>query len=144
MKNATIKSTRLGLEDNGVFTAYIFLEGHGFGGGFGGYVLGEHAESWVLGVLRCAGVDKWEDLPGKLVRVEDLAFGDQFKRIWHVTADDIYFDADCWSDRATERPEFNRQTLVDLCLRAARDDTEDVNFRVAALKSLGDLAARID
>ena len=81
--NARINSTMLGIEDHGIFTAWLTLSGEGWGQGFGGYaldsydaVLGRRIDSngygleFVRGVMRAVGVDSWEKLKGSLVRVE--------------------------------------------------------------------------
>lgn len=82
----TIKRTTLGLEDHGVWTAYLHCEGDGSGIGVGGYVLDSRpAEStWgdgkrrhgtafgmdhIMALTQTVGVDDWEQLPGRKVYV---------------------------------------------------------------------------
>lgn len=76
-KNAKIESTRLGF-DRGVFlTLWLHLDYGGSGQGAGGYVLGKESdakgEGCSIGVISAllgvVGVEKWEDLPGKHIRV---------------------------------------------------------------------------
>ena len=69
-KNALIKSTSLGYEDHGMFTGYLHLEYDGGGQGFGGYVLsGAYLDAFLQRTLKVAGVEKWEDLSGRCIRV---------------------------------------------------------------------------
>lgn len=66
----------LGSEDRGIFTFMINFEFEGGGQGFGGYVLGgEYTNTVIKGILYVVGVDKWEDLKGKYVRIEGEKFG---------------------------------------------------------------------
>lgn len=83
--NAKIESTMLGLEDHGIMTAYLNLDYGGSGQGFGGYGFCQPIKDeagkflcrrgtaygceWIRRVLEVVGVEKWEDLPGKYVRV---------------------------------------------------------------------------
>lgn len=83
-KNATIESTHLGVEDHGIMTCYLHLKYHGSGQGFGGYALdrqnGErdtksrrigtaYGCEFIKRILETVGVDRWEKLPGKHIRV---------------------------------------------------------------------------
>ena len=74
-RNARIKSTFLGIEDHGITTAMLHLEYAGGGQGFGGYGLGNHEKPvphcglFIRRVLEVVGVDSWEKLLGKHVRV---------------------------------------------------------------------------
>ena len=101
IKNAQITNTMLGIEDHNCLTWWIHLNGPGWGQGFGGrawdYVKdGKTIPSADFGstireVLEAVGVEKWEDLPNKYVRVESdhrLIY-----RIGHITED-------CWATGA--------------------------------------------
>lgn len=83
IKNAQITSTMLGREDHGIMTFMIFVEFGSYGQGIGGYAIdsydcvakkrvftarGLEAISKILDVV---GVDKWEDLKGKYIRIKD-------------------------------------------------------------------------
>jgi len=70
--NAQIESTSLGGYDGigSHLTAYLYLKYDGGGQGFGGYVLGgEYAWRFISRVLEVVGVERWEQLKGKYVRV---------------------------------------------------------------------------
>ena len=89
--NAKIKSTMLGYEDHGIMTCYIQLEQECTGQAFGGYRLDapKNADSymgtfWIERVLKTVGVQKWEDLVGKYIRVDGEEFG-EIRGIGHIT-----------------------------------------------------------
>lgn len=77
-KNARIRSTFLGVEDHGFLTAFIQLDYGDASQSYGGYGLGvpstgkftPSCSMFICGVLRVIGVEKWEDLAGKNVRVK--------------------------------------------------------------------------
>lgn len=82
IQNAEIKSTMLGYEDHGILTWFLHLNFGGSGQGFGGYAMDSYSKtkekripSEILGVhlqqiLEVVGVEKWEDLEGKHVRIK--------------------------------------------------------------------------
>jgi len=82
IKNATIRSTMLGIEDHEIMTAYLQLDYGGSGQGFGGYgfssfnkdtnkmIPNKYGTQFIMRVLEVVGVKKWEDLKGKHIRVE--------------------------------------------------------------------------
>lgn len=82
IENALIESTYFGGEDHGIMTAYLYLKYDMGGQGFGGYGLDMYNEKtkeregtaygleFVRRVLETVGVKRWEDLPGKYIRVE--------------------------------------------------------------------------
>ena len=83
-KNAVIQSTQLGKEDHGIMSFMLTLDYGGSGQGAGGYALdtpikkgGKFVKrigsaagmSLIMAVLQVVGVENWEDLPGKNIRV---------------------------------------------------------------------------
>lgn len=98
--NCQIESTMLGVEDHGIMSAWLYLKGDGWGQGFGGWALDgkpfgdthvrqPHAAcgAFVAGVLNALELTKWEDLPGKHVRIRREhskveAIGHIFKDKW--------------------------------------------------------------
>jgi hypothetical protein len=95
--NAKIASTSLGDADYGIFTAWLHLEGHGWGVGFGGYGLDEYDKAssqrvdktgagleFIRAILDTLEVDTWEELPGKHVRVDSEGVGGRCTRIGHL------------------------------------------------------------
>ena len=94
IRNAQIKSTQLGYIE-GHFTCWLDLKyGPALGQGFGGYCLtprGEesYAAQFVQGVLRAAGVETWEQLPGVYIRAKIVdgliyAIGNIIEDVWFV------------------------------------------------------------
>lgn len=101
-KNAKIKSTMLGIEDHGIMSFYLYLDYGGSTQGAGGYALDTPIKqgntflrrvgtaeglSLIMAILNLVGVGKWEDLPGKFIRVKaDMgkvyAIGNVLKDEW--------------------------------------------------------------
>jgi hypothetical protein len=71
-ENAKITSTFLGREDHGIMTFFLYLEYDRAGQGFGGYSLRNtrFAMKAIDEVLKVVGVNSWEELPNKYIRVE--------------------------------------------------------------------------
>lgn len=71
IENAQIKKAEIFIEDHGILTAFLTL---GFSGGlqqgFGGYNLDKEMSAFVRGVLETVGVQKWDNLSGKIVRIK--------------------------------------------------------------------------
>ena len=87
IENAKITTTLIGLEDHGIFSIAINFEGEGWGQGTGCYYASGDVERWIKGVIDVLGVQSWESLPNKLVRVKRqdgllIAVGDIFKDKW--------------------------------------------------------------
>ena len=107
--NAKIKSTMLGYEDHGILTFMLYLDcGDGTSQGFGGYQLDTpvHHEGHFLGraptkapglilkrILETVGVERWEDLRGKVIRIQrrEEVLHAPITRIGHML-DDKWFD----------------------------------------------------
>jgi hypothetical protein len=81
--NAKIGSTMLGSEDHGILTLFVNVEGDGWGQGFGGYALdgpwderqkirlpSAECGRWINGILNALEIERWEKLPGTIVRVK--------------------------------------------------------------------------
>ena len=108
-RNATIRSTMLGVEDHGIMTFMLDLDYGSSGQGAGGYALDgkprtpsgerrgvEGSIVLIRKILEIVGVEKWEDLPGKHIRVwQDNS---NVYAIGHITKDNClnfqeFFDA---------------------------------------------------
>jgi len=98
-KNAVITKVTLTTEDYGLLSSWITLDYSGAGKGFGGYSLylpksiDHHklrsvAGHWIFRVMEIAGVDSWDELPGKTVRVR--ADRDKVHAIGHIIKDDWF------------------------------------------------------
>ena len=85
IRNGKITETFLGIEDHGIFTFMLYLDYGGSGQGAGGYGLDTPIKvggtfvrrigtaggmSLIMEILSVVGVEKWEDLKGKHIRVK--------------------------------------------------------------------------
>ena len=103
IKNAQITRTMLGREDHGIFTFMIYIKCDSWACGVGGYALDYYDETFdkrvysaksleaVSKVLDVVGVDKWEDLKGKYIRVKDDGWGSTIDEIGNLI-DDKWFN----------------------------------------------------
>ena len=106
IRNAVIESTRLTVADHGVLSSWIYLDYGGAGQGFGGYCLatnpsrkGEKGVTHVCGLylwrlLEIAGVDDYEKLPGRPIRVKAThngitSIGHYLKDDWFTPKEDL-------------------------------------------------------
>lgn len=86
--NALITGTMLGLEGHGIMSSFIYLEFDGGGIGFGGYVLGgKSGIEYIEEILNVVGVDSWEKLKGKHVRVDSEGLGGKALGIGNILKD---------------------------------------------------------
>lgn len=103
-KNVEITDVTLSMS-GGYLRFYVFLEGNGFKGNYGGYVIGHgflgskefSAENGyglvaMMNIMNVVGVENWEDLKGKYCRVKiENGCGDTVKAIGHII-NDQWFD----------------------------------------------------
>jgi hypothetical protein len=109
--NAKITSTKLGIEDHGIMTFWLFLEWNGGGVGFGGYALdewqGERTSSGkrvgigmgmdcIMEIMRIVGVENWEDIKGKHIVVESEGWGGKATGIRNLIKEDLWFRPKEW------------------------------------------------
>jgi len=81
-KNAKITSTMLGIEDHGIMSFMLYLDYGVSVQKAGGYVLDTPIKNFtrrigtaegmslIMEIMKIVGVEKWEDLPGKHIRVK--------------------------------------------------------------------------
>ena len=113
--NAKITSTMLGKEDHGIFTFFLMLEFDSCGCGFGGYALDEYNNTLKKRICTAAGlevinrildvveVDKWEDLPGKYIRIKSNGWGSTIKEIGNIIKDKWFNIEDFFEERETKK-----------------------------------------
>lgn len=103
IRNAVIDSVSLDMGDRGLLTAWLFLDYGGSSQGFGGFALylpksyAHHTLESPAGhfIFRCmevAGVEKWQDLEGKTIRVQldKDGLGGTIQAIGHIVKDDWF------------------------------------------------------
>ena len=110
IKNAQITGTMLGREDHGIFTFMIFVKCEGWECGVGGYALDYYDKELderiysakslkaVSKILDVVGVDNWEDLPGKYIRVKDYGWGTTIHDIGNILEDKWFNIAEFFED----------------------------------------------
>lgn len=90
IENAKITSAFLGYDDHGILTAFLHLRYvGGTEQGFGGYNFNSNgATLFIKGVLEAVGVDEWDKLKGKTIRVDhDM---NKVYKIGHIIEDMWY------------------------------------------------------
>ena len=100
VQNAKITNVSLSMADHGVLTFGVTLEGSGWGVVYGGYCIGHgylgadkfKAESGrgleaMMRIMDVVGVDKWENLVGKYIRVKTEGWGGTVDIIGNILKD---------------------------------------------------------
>lgn len=100
IKNAKITGTMLGREDHGIMTFMIFIDISGGGScGIGGWALDGYdreTKSRVFStksmeaiskILEVVGVERWEHLTGKYIRIKDNGWGKTVDEIGNLMED---------------------------------------------------------
>ena len=97
IENVKITDTFLGREYHGLLTCYLTVEGNGFGVSIGGYCLDQYDEhnnkrvarfELIDRILEVAGVNSWEELQGKHIRVKSNGFGGRVTKIGNLIKED--------------------------------------------------------
>lgn len=92
--NAKISKTYLGFEDHGIYTCYLTLDFDGYVQSFGGYFLESYSDM-IQNILKAVGVDSWESLTGKYVRVKKgTKYSSPIVSIGHIVNDVWYSPED--------------------------------------------------
>lgn len=115
VENGIVESTTLGIEDHGIFTAWLHLTFDGSGQGFGGYALDGVAEGaderpgtafgcdFILSILRTLQVESWEKLPGTPLRVRRDEPSGPIVGIGHFVKDRWFFPATLAEEHRKDR-----------------------------------------
>lgn len=107
IKNALITNVDLSMADHGCLTLAMTLEGGGWGVVYGGYCLGKgylgadddffdgsaSGMEYLIRIMDTVGVEKFQDLKGKYVRVATKGRGSSVKIIGNIIKDK-WFDAE--------------------------------------------------
>lgn len=104
IKNAKITSTSLGYEDHGILTFGLCLDISGGGGVvYGSFALDEYDEEkkkrvcdaksmeCITEIMNVVGVENWEDLKGKYIRIQTNGWGSAIDKIGNLM-EDKWFD----------------------------------------------------
>lgn len=95
--NAKIVNVSISMADHGCLTFDLILNGDGWSCVFGGYMIGsgylgaKDFEGSAIGleammrIMDTVGVERWEDLKDKYVRVQDPGWGGSVKCIGYIT-----------------------------------------------------------
>ena len=106
IENALIENVDLSMADHGCFTLAMTLKGGGWGVVYGGYSLGSGylgadddyftgsaaGMEYLMRIMDIVGVERFQDLKGKYVRVATKGWGDSVKIIGNILKDK-WFDA---------------------------------------------------
>lgn len=97
IKNAKITDLSITMADHGCLTFFITLEGECWGLNYGGYCIGKgflgateftaSAKGLVcmMRIMDTVGVERWEDLKGKYVRIVYPGLCNSVTKIGHIT-----------------------------------------------------------
>jgi hypothetical protein len=107
IENALIEKVDLSMADHGFLTLAMTLRGGGWGVVYGGYCLGKGylgadddffdgsaaGMEYLMRIMDTVGVERFQDLKGKYVRVATKSWGNQVKIIGNIIKDK-WFDAE--------------------------------------------------
>ncbi len=107
IENALITNVDLSMADHGCLTLAMTLQGDGWGVVYGGYCLGKGylgadddffsgsaaGMEYLMRIMDTVGVERFQDLKGKYVRVATKGWGSQVKIIGNILKDK-WFDAE--------------------------------------------------
>lgn len=105
VENALIKSVDISMADHGCITSLITLDGGSWGCVFGGYCLGHgylgatefdgspKGMEMIAQIMNIVGVERFNDMPGKYIRVAVKSWGDTIKIIGNIIKDQ-WFDVE--------------------------------------------------
>ena len=103
--NAEITGATISMADHGCLTFDLFIKTASFEVAFGGYCNGHGyfgADYWdssgtfgvaLMKIMDTVGVERWEDLKGKHIRIVDDGWGSKITKIGHFMKDK-WFDLD--------------------------------------------------
>lgn len=112
--NAKITSVSLSMEDHGCLTFWVTVDGGGWGVSLGGYAIGhgylgaDKFEGYDAGleammrIMNVVGVEKWEDLKGKFVRVKSKGLGTSVHTIGNILTDEWFDLKEFFEDKKNE------------------------------------------
>lgn len=103
IKNAVIESVSIDMGERGLLTSWLTLNYGDSGQGFGGYALYlpksykhhalmSHAGHFIFRCMEVAGVESWDEMQGKTIRVklDSDGLGGRAIAIGHIVKDDWF------------------------------------------------------
>lgn len=121
IENVKITNTSITMEDHGILTFYIIVEGAGIRVNLGGYCIGSGylgaqeftAESGgglvaMMNIMNVVGVHQWEDLKGKYCRIKTEGRGSTVSIIGNII-ENKWFDMKKFFEEYRNRGENNEQ-----------------------------------
>ena len=115
IRNAKIVNTMLGREDHGIMTFMITVEWSAYVCGIGGYCLDSYnretkqrvysAKSMeaISKILDTVGVDTWEELKGKYIRIKDNGLGSTINEIGNLMEEKWFNFKDFFASKGGEK-----------------------------------------
>ncbi len=109
VENAIIKSVSLSTADHGILSGWLHIEFDCGGCGFGGFALGkpegwklsrkrvDYAAEWIVRSINVAGVESWEKIPGRPIRVLHEGLGGGIVAVGHFVKDEWFCPLEEWS-----------------------------------------------
>ena len=85
VKNVKIIKADIEIEDHGLMTFHLLVEGNGFGVSIGNYV--GFNDNIIRAILDTVGVNKWSELNGKYCRIKTSGWGSIVKDIGNIIED---------------------------------------------------------
>ena len=115
IENALITNVDISMADHGCLTLAMTLEGGGWGVVYGGYCLGKGylgadddffngsaaGMEYLMRIMDTVGVEKFQDLRGKYIRVATKGLGSSVKIIGNIIKDK-WFDAETFFEDKKE------------------------------------------
>lgn len=132
IENARITKVSLSMADHGCLTFGICVTGGGWGCNIGGWAIGhgycgaDYFDSTGAGlvammkIMDVVGVERWEDLQGKYIRIDSDGWGSTIHKIGNILKDD-WFDIREFFENA--KP--NDKGIVVLDERPPKEEEED-------------------
>lgn len=116
IENALIESVDLSMADHGYLTLAMTLKGNGWGVVYGGYCLGKgylgaddnffsgsaSGMEYLMRIMDTVGVDRFQNLKGKYVRVATKGLSSPVKIIGNIL-EDKWFDAETFFTDKNEK-----------------------------------------
>ena len=116
IENAIIDDVSISMADHGCITFMVFIKGNGWFTSVGGYVNGHGyigSDYWegcgsavvaMMKIMDTVGVEKWEDLKGKYIRVESDGWGSSIHKIGNIIKDNWFDIKEFFEKTKDEKP----------------------------------------